>query len=119
MIDMKISISLNDVELIKQLKHNEVEVDWVVYRKVYVSNISSEDALQHKKEKILLATMNWWKILKYLTVHPEDEESFKKWFDYKTAWYSHIAEIPEPKEKTKVTLELTPEQIEQIKKIIS
>jgi hypothetical protein len=27
MIDMKISISLNDVELIKQLKHNEVEVD--------------------------------------------------------------------------------------------
>jgi len=30
------------------LKHNEVEVDGVVYRKVYVSRISSEDALENK-----------------------------------------------------------------------
>ena len=63
--------------------------------------------------------MNWWKILKHLTVYPEDEESFKKWFDYQTVWYSHIAEIEEPKEEVElkeITLKLTPEQLEQIKK---
>jgi len=106
----------------KELKHNEIEVDWVVYRKVYVSDNSIEDALMLKKERILLTTLPWVSIYwKYVAVMKMNTEDFLSWKGYDYNIWRYIAEIPEPKEevKTKVTLELTKEQIEQIKKIIS
>ena len=102
----------------KQLKHNEVEVDWIVYRKVYVSDINVEKALEHKDERILITILPWNKNHKYVTTWTGDESKFINLWNYVICTYEYIAEIPEQKEevKTKVTLELTPEQLEQIKK---
>jgi hypothetical protein len=115
-------IKENDIELIKQLKHNEVEVDWVVYRKVYVNNVSQEKVLQDKIERILITELPWViKYNKYICVNKDTINSFLKWEEYSYSKWNYIAEIPEPKEEVElkeITLKLTPEQLEQIKQFI-
>jgi hypothetical protein len=48
-----------EIEFKNPLKHNEVEVNWIVYRKVYVSDESVEKALEVKDERILIKELPW------------------------------------------------------------
>ncbi len=69
-------------------------LDVELYRKVYVSDTSIEDALEKKKDRILLAELPWKADYKYIVVQYWDEEKFLKWNKYNTSKYNYIAEIP-------------------------
>lgn len=73
---------------------NIVVVDWQVYQKVYVSNVSVEHALEEKQERILLHTYPWVIEQKYSTVDDRTIENFIAWRDYDVFPWKYIAEIP-------------------------
>jgi len=107
---------------IETLAHNEVEVDWVVYRYVYVSDDSEEEALESKYKKILLSTLSWKVYSKYICVDDSYTEDFLNWgyYDY-LAWdYTVDIEIPETKEEKKERkLILTDKEWEDAKNILN
>ena len=67
------------------------------YRKVYVSDISIEDALIKKRERILITTLPKHTAQPHICVDEKYKEAFLKWGSYLySSWY-YIVEIPEEK----------------------
>lgn len=67
------------------------------YRKVYVSDISTENALEDKHDVILLTELPWNPDYKYICVDKWNEEEFLDWEEYYTNKRKIIAEIPTQK----------------------
>jgi hypothetical protein len=91
---------------------NTVFAHWQVFQKVYVSDISVEDALEQKKERILLHTFPWNRKDKYSVVHFYDEDDFLRWENYIVEFWEYIAEIPLSPTTKKVTVTIDWEQKE-------
>jgi len=80
------------------------------YRKVYVSDVSVESALNNKEERILITELPWKAYCKYICVSNWCEEKFNNWEEYYTTNWKYIAEIP--KQETISIWESTYDKVE-------
>jgi len=72
------------------------------------------DSNDEWEEAIYLTTIEWAKF-PYQVVSEFEEEEFNKWEEFNTYKFEQIKPLEE-KEEQKVTIELTKEQVEQVKK---
>ena len=71
--------------------------DWNVYKHIY------------------LTTVPWKAVGKYILVHHNYEEEYKKWEVYEWTYWKYIRKLPP---KKTITIEATPEQEKAINKIL-
>ena len=88
------------------------------YKTVYVSDISLEDALEYKEERILITTLPWKAIYKHVVVEDVSTEAFKEWDMYYTENYTYIADIPEETTTPEYTMEELQEKLGENFKLI-
>lgn len=92
------------------MEHTVKDYEWV-----YVSDISEENAKISKEKRILLATMPWKTIHKYVCVDGSGINDFKKWKQYYTARWRYAVPIPK-EEKKERTLMMTDSEWEEFQK---
>lgn len=76
------------------LNGNWEAVDWEFYRYVYVSDNSEEQALKDEKRHLLVCTLPWKWMGKYIMLIDTYKEEFKNNEAYNTISYEYIARIP-------------------------
>lgn len=89
------------------------EIEWV-----YVSNEHGEDALEHKRKRILITTLPWNANMKYLCVVEWYEEAYINWNEYlPLLWKYAVPVLTEEKKERK--LMMTDSEWEKFQNIIN
>lgn len=73
--------------------------------RVYVSDTSIEEALESKKERIYLCTVQWNTKYKYICVDNVSEKDYKDWKYFATTFWKHIVKIHKPSQVQEMTME--------------